>query len=278
MSDRLRASIVVIGDEILSGYVADTNSGWLAERLQAIGVPLDRVQTVPDDLDAIGEAIGTELARSRPRLVLTSGGIGSTPDDVTLAAVARHLGRDLVVESAIDSHITRALAWSAEQGVAASPDHERLMRKMALLPEGASLLPGTGGITPGVALAVDGGLDEPNGATIVVLPGVPAQLRRIMTDGIEPALLAGRGEPDHVLEVHHPYPESILSPVLERIVLAHPQVHVGSYPGTECTVRLKGPKAEVVEAMALVEDALAELAADPAAARLSAAWQARWSS
>ncbi len=84
----LEASVVVIGDEILSGYVHDANSGWLAERLRVHGVPLTRVSVVPDEHEAIDEALQAELARSRPRLIITSGGIGSTPDDLTYEAVA----------------------------------------------------------------------------------------------------------------------------------------------------------------------------------------------
>ena len=106
MSD-LRASIVVIGDEILGGFVHDTNSHWLAGQLQTHGIPLDRVQTVPDTMAAIDEGLRMELGRSRPRLILTSGGIGSTPDDLTMEAVAATLGRgpisrlgDLAVELA----------------------------------------------------------------------------------------------------------------------------------------------------------------------------------
>jgi molybdopterin-biosynthesis enzyme MoeA-like protein len=75
----VHASIVAIGDEILEGFVRDTNSGWLAERLRQVGVTLDRVVVVPDDVGAIVETLRAELSRSRPRLVFTSGGIGTTP-------------------------------------------------------------------------------------------------------------------------------------------------------------------------------------------------------
>jgi molybdenum cofactor synthesis domain-containing protein len=276
MTAGVRVSIIVIGDEILGGFVQDTNSGWLAERLQSLGFPLDRVVTVPDSFDAIDEALVTELARPRPRLILTSGGIGSTPDDVTFEAVARHLDMELLLEPTINSRISSALDWTADQGMNVTADHERSMRKMAMIPETGYLLPGAPGFVPGVAVDVDGGLDSDGGATIVILPGVPNQLQRIFIDGIEPHLLAGRGHPQHVAEVRHPYPESTLSPVLDRLVAEYPDVHMGSYPGTECIVRLKGEKARVEAAMELVTAYLEELAEDPAAQRLSQAWRARW--
>ena len=276
MPDGIRVSIVVIGDEILGGFVADTNSGWLASRLQTLGFPLDRVSTVPDSFDAISEALQTELGRARPRLILTSGGIGSTPDDLTFEAVARHLGIGLRIEPLIDDRITAALAWTSSQGVDVTPEHERSMRKMSLVPESARVLLGSDGFLPGVAVDIDGGCGTQQGATIVVMPGVPAELRRIFDQGVVAQILLDKGVPQHVEELQHPYPESILNPVLDRLVAEFPDVHLGSYPGRDCTVRLKGPRDRVEAAMALVRGYLGELAEDPGAAKLSAAWQARW--
>ena len=276
MSTGVRVSIIVIGDEILGGFVQDTNSGWLAEQLQSLGHPLDRIATVPDSFEAIDEALGLELGRSRPRLILTSGGIGSTPDDVTFEAVARHLGLGLQLEPTINERISAALTWTSDQGMTVTDDHERSMRKMARVPDTAYLLPGAPGFVPGVAIDVDGGVGVDAGATIVIMPGVPGQLRRIFTDGVEPHLLAGRGRPQHVAEVRHPYPESTLNPVLDRLVVEYPDVHLGSYPGTECIIRLKGDKDRVESAMALVVEYLEEFAKDPAAERLSQAWRAAW--
>lgn len=275
MPARLRASIVVIGDEILSGFVQDTNSGWLAEHLRHGGVPLDRIVTVPDTGDAIGEALSAELRRARPRLVLTSGGIGSTPDDLTYRAVASHLGLAVVAHPDLDAWITRALTWTAAQGVAVTGAHERAMRRMAQVPAGAWLLPAGAGTIPGVAVDIDGGSAADAGATVVVLPGVPSALRDIVRQGVEPRLLRGRGVPEHVAEVTHPYPESTLTPVLDEVVARFPDVHVGSYPNTECVVRLKGERAQVEAAMALVTAELDRLGGDTGAASLAAAWRAR---
>ena len=273
---RLRCSMIVIGDEILDGFVQDTNSGFVAGRLHALGIPLDRIVTVPDQASAIQEALTVELGRARPRVVLTSGGIGSTPDDLTMAAVAAYLGQELVVQPDVDERISRALEWTARQGVRVTEGHERSMRRMALVPSEGYLLPGAEGVAPGVAVAVEGG-SERGGATIVVLPGVPGELRRIVHAGVEPALLAGRGRPQHVVEIRHSYPESTLNPVLDRIVAEYPQVHLGSYPGVECVVRLEGDEAATESAAALVREALDELDADDGALLLRERWRARWS-
>jgi molybdenum cofactor synthesis domain-containing protein len=272
----LRSSIVVIGDEILGGFVTDTNSGWLAGRLWKHGVPLDRIVTVPDDVSAIGEALRGELDRDRPRLVLTSGGIGTTPDDRTYEAVAAGLGIRVEIEPEIDSRITRLLERTVAEGAPVTGAHARSIRKMALVPEGAYLLSGAWSIAPGVALDVDGGVDSPGGATIVILPGIPSELKRIVAGAVEPELLAGRGAPRHVRELAHGYPESALNPVLDRLVGEFPDVHVGSYPGRECVIRLAGARERVDVAAGEVAAYLAELDAAPGAANLRRSWQSRW--
>jgi molybdenum cofactor synthesis domain-containing protein len=276
MVPRLHASIVVIGDEILGGFVRDTNSGWLAERLHALGVPLDRIVTVPDDVGAISEVLQTELARSRPRILLTSGGLGSTPDDLTIESVAASLGVGLQVEPHIDAWITRILEWTTAQGAEIGPEHERAMRKMARVPQGARLLCGVGGLAPGIAVDVDSGCHAEDGATIVVMPGVPSELKRVMCQGVEPSLLRGRGAPLYVAEIRHGYPESALSPLLDRLVVDFGDLHVGSYPDRECMIRLKGTPERVEQAMDVIRAFLAELDANPSSHRLRAAWGTRW--
>ena len=274
-SAALQVSMIVIGDEILGGFVQDTNSSFVAGRLQSLGVPLERVVTVSDELDAVSEALRDELARPRPRIVITSGGIGSTPDDRTMEAVAVTLGVRLRVEESVDARITQALQWSVTQGVAYGKGHDRAMRKMALVPEPGYLLPGAEGVAPGVAVDVDGGSGA-GGATVVVLPGVPSELRRIVTDGVEPALLEGRGRRQHVVELRHAYPESTLNPVLDRLVAEFDDVHVGSYPGYECLIRLKGHRDRVDAAAALVRGELRRMDAQEGAQALRARWQSRW--
>jgi nicotinamide-nucleotide amidase len=276
MMARLHASIVVIGDEILGGFVRDTNSGWLAERLHRLGVPLDRIVTVPDDARAIDEALQTELVRGRPRILLTTGGVGSTPDDLTVEAVAASLGVGLRIEPEIDARITRALEWTTAQGAHIDPEHERAMRKMARVPEGSWLLPGVGGIAPGIAVDIDCGCHVECGATIVIMPGVPSELKRIMRQGVEPSLLLGRGAPLYMAEIRHGYPESTLSPLLDRLVVDFGDLHVGSYPDRECLIRLEGTPERVDQAMNVIRAFLSELDASPWSQQLRASWSARW--
>lgn len=272
----LHASLLVIGDEILAGFVQDTNSGWVARRLHRHGVPLSRIHTVPDDLDAIAEALAAELARPRPRVLLTSGGLGSTPDDLTFEAVAHGLDRSLVEHPELADRIAGALEWTREQGVPVSDELAWHMLRMARVPEGGTLLPGGGGFMPGVRVDVDGGIDDRRGATVVILPGVPGQLRAIVERGVEPVLLAGRNEPPVVVELTHSFPESVLNPSFAEVMEEYPQVRLGSYPGVPMRVRLSGPPEATRAAAAVIRDRIRHLEDDPAGERLAAAWSARW--
>ncbi len=271
----LEASVLVIGDEILGGFVQDTNSGWLAERLHQHGIPLNRIHTVPDDVDAIDEALSAELDRSRPRIVLTSGGLGSTPDDLTFKGVAASLGRPVVEHPELATRIRQALEWTRNKGLDVGEEFAWHMMRMARIPEGGRLLDGSSGFAPGVRVDVAGGIDEQDGASIVILPGVPSHLRAIMSNGVEP-LLAGRNEPPAVVEVTHSFPESALNLCFAEVMEAYPDVKVGSYPGVPMTVRLSGPPGPTQEAAEQLRDYVRELEEDPAGERLARAWSARF--
>lgn len=271
----LRASMLVIGDEILGGFVQDTNSPWLARHLQGAGVPLDRVHTVPDDFAAIDEALQSELGRARPRLVVTSGGIGSTPDDVTFEAVAASLGRGLVEDATIAGRIETSLQWQADQGVDVTDDFRWHMLRMARVPEGGHLL-GEEGWVPGIRVDVDGGVDD-DGVTIVILPGIPSEFRRILDDLVGPQLIDGRNPEVTVAEIEHGLPESALNLTFARLIDRHPDVKLGSYPGTPMLIRLSGEATAVEAAEAFVRQELDDLLASEGGARLAAAWTRRFS-
>ncbi|MEX1178386.1 MAG: molybdopterin-binding protein [Nitriliruptor sp.] len=271
----LEASMVVIGDEILAGYVVDANSGWFAERLRDHGVPLSRVHVVPDEFDAIDEALQAELARPRPRVVVTSGGIGSTPDDLTYEAVAASLGRDLVEDELVAARIDAALRWTADQGVEVDDRFAWHLKRMARIPSGSRLLAADAGWSPGVAVDVDGGSDRPGGATVVILPGVPREFRSLVAGAIEPQLLEGRREVPTVVQIEHGFPESALNLTFAELLERHPEVKLGSYPGSPMIIRLTGSADTVAEAERFVRERVDALAASPGGARLLDAWAAR---
>jgi molybdenum cofactor synthesis domain-containing protein len=266
----LSASMVVIGDELLSGFVTDLNSPWFADRCRAHGVPLERVHVVPDDMAAIAEALHLELARSRPRVIVTSGGIGSTPDDLTYEAVAAAFGLDLVEDPTLAAVMERIRARTAEAGFATDGVFVHHLMRMARIPAGSRLLPQQGGWSPAVVVDVDGGADDPGGrgASIVVLPGVPGGFRTLLSEAVEPVLLAGRNDVPHVRELTHDLSESLLNGAFVALGQRFPEVRLGSYPGSPMLVRLTGPEPAVEAAADFMRAALDALEADPAAERL----------
>lgn len=268
--------MLVIGDEILGGYVTDSNSPWLAGRLREHGVPLTRVTVVPDELDAIDEALQAELARSRPRVIVTSGGLGSTPDDLTYEAVAASLGRGTEEDPLIASRIDGALRWTAEQGVEVTDAFAWHLKRMARIPAGSRLLAAGAGWVPGVCVDIDGGSGAGGGASIVILPGVPREFRSLVEGAVEPQLLAGRRRAPEVVELEHGLPESALNLTFEALLERFPGVKLGSYPGAPMLIRLSGEHHEVTAAAGFVRDRLDALLATPGGARLAAAWSARF--
>lgn len=270
----ITAALVVIGDEILDGHVADANTRVLARALATQGVSIARMHTVRDDELDIVAALQRELDEPGPRLVVTSGGIGSTPDDITFEAVARSLGREVVEEPRIAERLEGALSWTRSQGLEVDDEARHQFFRMARVPAGATML-SAGSWVPAVRLDLDGGIDEPGGATVVVLPGVPAQTRQLVTDAVEPALLDGRNPAWTFREVHHTFPESVLNPTFLRLAERHPDVKLGSYPGTPMVVRLQGEAGAVDAATAFVREQVEQLEATEAGARIAASWARR---
>jgi nicotinamide-nucleotide amidase len=145
---------------------------------------------------------------------------------------------------------------------------------MARIPAGSRLLELGTGWVPGVAVDVDGGCGG-GGVTVVILPGVPREFRRLVADAVEPSLLAGRNDVPAVAEIEHGYPESSLNLTFAEVLDRFPGVKLGSYPGRPMLVRLSGEADEVAAAEGHVRAALDELTASPAGARLQAAWAHR---
>lgn len=173
-SDRPSVEILTIGDELLRGELVDSNSAWLAARLQELGLPTRRVTTIGDAQSEIEEAL--EAALLRNSVVITSGGLGPTDDDRTVAAVAAVAGVERALHAASLAHIERIFARS---GLTMTPNNE----KQAWLPEGAEALLNERGTAPGVAFR--------RGASLLFcLPGVPHELRWLYDNHVEPRLRA----------------------------------------------------------------------------------------
>lgn len=236
----LTASAIVIGDEILSGDVRDENSPWLAKRLARHGVPFRRIQVVPDLIDSISDAVRLELSEGRRRLILTSGGVGPTLDDVTYQAVANAVDVEVVKNGVIADNIAAGLQEIYGRGIEVNDAYVSNVYRMAYLPHGAQLLDPEATWAPGAMLDIEGGLDR-GGVTIVILPGVPNQFRHLVSEVVEPRLLRGRNALPSTEYFEHDLPESFVAPYLVELKEMFPDLHIGSYPGERMLIRLSGP-------------------------------------
>ena len=166
--------IITVGDELINGVRVDTNTAWLAERLEEYGVRVTRALSVGDDEAAIGEAVAEALATVP--LVIVSGGLGPTADDRTKQALADLFGVPLTRRPEVEEAV---VAFFATRGRAASP----VNLDQALVPEGFEAAVNPRGTAPGM-------LRRSGGQLLFVLPGVPGEMKALMRGWVEPVLAA----------------------------------------------------------------------------------------
>lgn len=155
----LRAEIIAIGSELLTPYRTDTNSLWLTERLNAVGIEVQLKTVVGDDEAILEESVRDALKRSE--VIISTGGLGPTEDDITRKVFARVTGRQLTLDYEVLEGIRERFA---SRGFQMTPNNER----QALIPQGARVLPNPNGSAPGIKIEQDGKL-------IVLLPGPPRE-------------------------------------------------------------------------------------------------------
>jgi nicotinamide-nucleotide amidase len=172
----VRAGILVTGTEVLTGRVTDANGPWISERLAELGVEVAHIQVVADRPDDLEAALGFMAAEGMD-LIVTSGGLGPTADDLTAEVVARFAGRELILDEAMEARIAAILAEFARRFDFDAEALTEANRKQAMVPEGAIALDPVG-TAPGLVV--------PAGErVVVVLPGPPRELRPMWGAAIE---------------------------------------------------------------------------------------------
>jgi nicotinamide-nucleotide amidase len=178
------AEVVSIGDELTSGQRLDTNSQWLSQQLGDLGITVVYHTTVADDL-AANELVFRQ-AIERADVVLATGGLGPTADDLTREALARVLGVELVVDEISLQHIRARFARARRD----MPERNRLQ---ALFPAGSRPIVNPHGTAPGIAL--DAARQGGGTCRIFALPGVPAEMVEMFQQSVAPALVAATDRP-----------------------------------------------------------------------------------
>ena len=240
----MRAEIITIGDELLIGQVVDTNSAWMAERLNEVGISLHQITSVHDNREHILKAL--DEAFSRADLVLTTGGLGPTKDDITKHVMCEYFGTSLVEDSHVRAHVHELYKDRPEA-------LNRLTATQWLVPESATILPNRVGSAPimvfenevkGERLKVKG--EGQNSKFLIALPGVPHEMKIAMTEQVLPFIrLKVKGERREAMDiVHktilvHSIPESKLAILIEEWENALPSSMHLAYLPKDGIIRLR---------------------------------------
>ncbi|MDG6920324.1 MAG: competence damage-inducible protein A [Nitrososphaerota archaeon] len=216
----VRVEMLAVGKELLIGRTLNSNALWVGRRLARMGSMIKEITTVDDELDEIGAAV-LAIVRRSPDFLVVVGGLGPTPDDMTLKGIARAL-RLRLERNAEALRLIRA--HYIERGMdeaALTPPRV----KMAILPAGSKPLQNDIGTAPGVRLV--------SGRTVVFcLPGVPAEMRSIFRKSVEPEVRAKVGKVFRrcfTMRIEG-VPESALAPSLAEEMRTHPGAYIKSHP------------------------------------------------
>ena len=199
------ACLIIIGNEILSGRTQDANLAFLARELGELGIRMREARVVPDEEEAVVEAVNA--ARARYTYVFTTGGIGPTHDDITAACIAKAFGVPLARHPEAER---RLLAYYPPEKV----NEARL--RMADTPEGAELIDNPVSVAPGFRIG-----------NVHVLPGVPS-IMRAMFEGLRAGLRGGAPVVSRTITLYSP--EGEIAAPLAEIQARHAEVEIGSYP------------------------------------------------
>lgn len=213
--------ILCVGNELLSGVTLNTNAHWIATQVAKAGGTVSRVTVVRDELDAISSAVKESLAR-RPDILVTTGGLGATYDDMTLDGVARALGRKVMLDRiAVDmlknSYKRRNLHYKIN----------KVRLKMATIPEGSTPIENPVGSAPSVSI-------DTTGTKIFCVPGVPVEMKVVFKKYIMPLVKKGVGS--FVSEEANYFitgvSEGMIAPALVKIVNTNPRdaVYLKTHP------------------------------------------------
>jgi nicotinamide-nucleotide amidase len=200
----LRVELLIIGNEILSGHTLDTNSHWLAQRLFEIALPVNQIRVIEDNVALIAMAIQESQSRDTTLLV-TSGGLGPTFDDVTAEGLALATGTKLELHPIALEMVKKRYKILQSQNIVETADITPAREKMAHLPNGAKPLPNPVGSAPGIQFHI--------GQTqIYCLPGVPEELYAMFMAAVAPEIAS--------LSNMVVYQEIIQVPILDESKLA----------------------------------------------------------
>jgi nicotinamide-nucleotide amidase len=253
-----RVEIIAVGREILRGRVLDTNSNWLAQALTALGGEVGRICVVDDVPQEIGRELHAAMQHGAG-LICTTGGLGPTFDDRTLESIAQAVNLPLVRHEAAYAFVAATYRRLHAEGAIAHQAMVPSREKMAMLPQGAEMIPNPTGSAPGMLLHWQQYL-------IIAMPGPPGEMRPMFQDSVAPLLRmrwAGRYRVEIAVQTNVS-DESLLNPLFERVMAAVSGSYLkadpkGFGPDIRLAVYITGEGTEEATAQAIVQQARDQL-------------------
>jgi len=228
-SELKTVGILAIGNEVLDGLVLDTNSNWMELRLVAHGLQIKRLVSVRDEIEEIGKAL--RFLMDSCDVIITSGGLGPTHDDMTLKAIAIALRLKIQEDAEALAIVERQYKDLFARGIVQTPELTDARVKMAQIPEGSVPLDNRIGGAPGVRL-------ETEQSVIFSLPGVPSELKFIFEDSVIPWISERVIQKffEQVIEFGT-HDESTFAPAIDVVMKKNPGVYIKSMPKTYGTTK-----------------------------------------
>lgn len=245
--------LLMIGNEILIGKTQDTNSNWMTKRITKFGHKIKRITTIGDDIDIISNTL-QDILKRKPEMIITSGGIGPTFDDMTLAGIAKGLGRELELNQHAYKSIKKTYERAVEKGLLKLEGMTKEREKMAYLPQGSTPLPNTVGTAPGVKIT--------EGKIIIfILPGVPAEMKAMFRNVITPILKQKKGKFIEKGFLFSGIGESQIAAYTNKLEEKYPQLWIKTHPkiGLSVEVEVSITAFNVENAEKLIDEALNEI-------------------
>ncbi len=215
MNDLPSVELYSIGTELLMGQIQDTNAFWMAQQVARLGGHISRIVILDDDIEDVVRVLRDSISRET-RVIITTGGLGPTPDDLTVEAIARLKGVDVVVNESLVEKFRR------DREIAKREDVKPGLVKMATSPDGSIVHANPAGVAPCVETVIEG-------TTIYNLPGPPREVQALFNQSVEGAIAEIYTANRVVLRVAVNLPESELGPILHDVMGLHPNTYLKAY-------------------------------------------------
>jgi nicotinamide-nucleotide amidase len=216
--------IISIGNELLIGKILNTNAHWLSKCATSMGIKVNRITIVPDDVKETLSALRETLKR-KPEFIVTTGGLGPTFDDKTLESIAKALKRKLEVNKEALEMVKEKYQTYARKGRSNNAELTQPRLKMATIPENSTPIQNPIGTAPAVQINLEN-------TVLIALPGVPREMEAIFEQTVAPMLR--HASHDSIFYEESIYAddimESALAPLIDKVMIDNPNVYVKSHP------------------------------------------------